>query len=158
SQLERGQRHRAVDVRLHPVALDLVAEDDQRAFFLEPTYQVRVHLLARGGVRGEAKRVDASVGLLGLEAREIPRRRGVLQGRVEHVRVDRDAPPGAGNVEFLSDERLEVLTGFHRLHVERDPDFLELLAQDLARLDEDRYLRLHQICQRQTTAGAGLTQ
>ena len=55
AQLERGQRHRPVDVRLHPVALDLVAEDDQRAFLLEAAHQLRVHLLARGRARRERK-------------------------------------------------------------------------------------------------------
>src|SRR5882724_8753419 len=44
AQLEGRQRHRALHVRLHPVALDLVAEDEERAFLLEPTDQVGVHL------------------------------------------------------------------------------------------------------------------
>src|SRR2546425_2753024 len=41
-QLQRWQRRRPVDVRLHPVALNLVAEDDQRAFLLEPTHEVGI--------------------------------------------------------------------------------------------------------------------
>src|SRR6185503_20921260 len=66
AQLERGQRRRALHVRLHPVALQLVAEDDQRALFLEPAHQLRVHLLPRGRVRGEAERVQPPVRLLRL--------------------------------------------------------------------------------------------
>src|SRR6202035_2815246 len=51
AQLERGERGGALDVGLHPVALQLVAEHDQRALFLEPAHQLRVHLLARGRAR-----------------------------------------------------------------------------------------------------------
>ena len=37
AELQRRQRRHAVHVRLHPVPLDLVAEDEERAFLLEAT-------------------------------------------------------------------------------------------------------------------------
>src|SRR5690349_14911057 len=71
-ELQRRQGRRALDVGLHPVALELVAEHDQRARLLEPAHELGVHLLARGRARGEAEGVEALVGLLGLEAAEVP--------------------------------------------------------------------------------------
>src|SRR5712691_4834098 len=68
AQLQRRERYCAVDVRLHPVPLDLVAEDHERAFLLEPLHELGVHLLARGLVRREAEGVEALVGFLRLEA------------------------------------------------------------------------------------------
>src|SRR6266446_2262992 len=124
AQLERGQRRRALDVGLHPVALQLVAEDDQRALFLEPAHQLRVHLLARGRVRGETEGVEPPVGLLRLEAAEVPRRGGVLHRVVEHVGIDGDAPVAARDVELLADQLLEVLPRLERADVERDADLL----------------------------------
>src|SRR6266436_5555005 len=151
-QLERRQGRRTLDVGLHPVALQLVAEDDQRALFLEPAHQLRVHLLARGRARGEAEGVEPPVGLLRLEAAEVPRRGGVLHRVVEHVGIDGDAPVAARDVELLADQLLEVLPRLERADVERDADLLELLAQDLAGLHEHRHLRLHQVGQVEAAA------
>src|SRR5512144_2409663 len=125
AQLEGGERRRALDVGLHPVALQLVAEDDQRALFLEPAHELRVHLLARGGIRGEAESVEPLVRLLRLEAAEVPRRGGVLHRVVEHVGIDGDAPVAARDVELLADQLLEVLPGLDRPAVHRDAHLLE---------------------------------
>src|SRR6185503_6584386 len=129
AELEGRQRYRALHVRLHPVALDLVAEDEERALLLEPADQVGVHLLPGRRIRGRAEGVEAPVALFRLEAGEVPGRGGVLHRVVEEVRVDADAPPRRGHVELLADELLEVLPGLERPHVERDADLLELLAQ-----------------------------
>jgi len=53
---------------------------------------------------------------------------------------------------------LEVLPRLHGPHVEGDADLLELLAQDLAGLDEHGHLRLHEIGQGEAVARAGLAQ
>src|SRR6266853_2981989 len=157
-QLERRQGRRTLDVGLHPVALQLVAEDDQRALFLEPAHQLRVHLLARGRARGEAEGVEPPVGLLRLEAAEVPGRGGVLHRVVEHVGIDGDAPVAARDVELLADQLLEVLPRLERADVERDAALLELLAQDLAVLHEHRHLRLDQVGQAQAAALARVGQ
>src|SRR5258705_5515623 len=156
AQLERGQRRRALHVGLHPVALQLVAEDDQRAFLLEPAHQLRVHLLARGRVRGEAEGVEPLVRLLRLEPAEVPGRGGVLHRVVEHVRIHRDAPPAARDVELLADQLLEALPGLEPPHLHHDPHLLELLAEDLAGLDQHRHLRLHAIGEGEAVAVARL--
>src|SRR5215831_290451 len=104
TKLKRRKRHRAVDVRLRPVPLDLIAEDDQRPFLLEPAHELWIHLLARRRAACVAEGVQPLVGLLGLEAREDPGRRRVLHRVVEYVGIDRDTPPRAGDVEPLADQ------------------------------------------------------